>query len=90
MKFAKIMALLLCLLFGAFDDAGAQPAIDRPQDSNMKAGQLFSVGITPVGKRIEVFVAGKKSASIDFLNLHLTATLRVGGKSWSFRARDAG
>lgn len=72
------------LLFVMCGLVAAQPSIDRPQDSNMKAGQLFNVRIAPAGKRIEVFIAGRDAASIDFSNVNLKATVTVGTKRWFF------
>jgi hypothetical protein len=74
--------VMFVLSLGMLDCAGAQPAIDRPQDSNMRAGQLFTVRIAPAGQRIEVFVAGKDAAAVDFSDVHLLATVKVGSKRW--------
>ncbi len=70
--------------------ASAQPAVDRPLDSNMKAGQLFTVKIVPNDKLIDVFIAGNETAKLDLSGTDLIATLKVGRKSWVLTPKRTG
>lgn len=84
---SKWSLLLVLLCFFSSHSTFAQPYVDRPQDSNMKAGQLFTIRLVPQDKQIELFVAGNDTAKVKFEDVQVTATFKVGAKSWTVASK---
>lgn len=77
-----VLVVIGCLFLSCSSCASAQPAIDRPLDSNMKAGKIFTIRVVPGSKNLDVFVVGSKSATLDWSELNVVATIKVGKKKW--------
>lgn len=80
MKQSSALVLLSAIFTSII--ASSQPALDRPLDSNLKAGQLFTVRIVPKSKSIDVFVAGNSAAKFDWADVQMVATFTIGKKRW--------
>ncbi|HAG91623.1 MAG TPA: hypothetical protein DCL41_07110 [Bdellovibrionales bacterium] len=75
----KSLILIATLLLSTLSFAQKEN-LDPMRFPKMQEGKLFTVKITPTGKKLDILVTGKKAATLEVSELGLTATLHSNGK----------
>jgi len=79
----KILVVLFSALFFIPSSFAQTENLDPMRPTRLHEGKMFSLKLTPAGKKLDILVTGKKAATVNVSDLGVTASLFANGKTYT-------